>query len=120
MRGPLDVLRDTWESGTASDENVISYVMSTREKLSQMAEIVKENLTKAQLHQKTCIRQKGATSRVKFKRGDLVLVMLPTTSNKLLAQWQGPYQVVQRMGKVTYLIDMHACRIRKREKESFM
>ena len=31
-----------WESGTASDENVISYVMSTREKLSQMAEVVKE------------------------------------------------------------------------------
>ena len=53
VRGPLDVLRDTWESGTASDENVISYVMSTREKLSQMAEVVKENLTKAQLHQKT-------------------------------------------------------------------
>ena len=25
----------------------------------------------------------------------------------LLAQWQGPYQVVKRIGKVTYLIDMH-------------
>ena len=112
VRGPLDVLRDTWESGTASDENVISYVMSTREKLSQMAEIVKENLTKAQLHQKTWYDKRARLRE--FKRGDLVLVLLPTTSNKLLAQWQGPYQVVQRMGKVTYLIDMQDKKKRKR------
>ena len=112
VRGPLDVLRDTWESGTASDENVISYVMSTREKLSQMAEIVKENLTKAQLHQKTWYDKRARLRE--FKRGDLVLVLLPTTSNKLLAQWQGPYQVVQRMGKVTYLVEMQDKKKRKR------
>ena len=112
VRGPLDVLRDTWESGTASDENVISYVLSTREKLSQMAEVVKENLTKAQRYQKTWY-DKGARLR-EFITGDLVLVLLPTTSNKLLAQWQGPYQVLQRMGKVTYLIDMQDKKKRKR------
>ena len=42
------------------------------------------------------------------------MVLLPTTSNKLLAQWQGPYQVVQQMGKVTYLIDMQDKKKRKR------
>ena len=36
------------------------------------------------------------------------------TSNKLLAQWQGPYQVVQRIGKVTYWIDMQDEKKRKR------
>ena len=86
--------------------------MSTREKLSQMAEIVKENLTKAQLHQKTWYDKRARLRE--FKRGDLVLVLLPTTSNKLLAQWQRPYQVVQRMGKVTYLIDMQDKKKRKR------
>ena len=40
--------------------------------------------------------------------------MLPTSSNKLLAQWQGPYQVVEHMGKVTYLVDMHDRRKRRR------
>ena len=36
-----------------------------------------------------------------------MLVLLPTSTNKLLAQWQGPYQVVSRMGKLHYLLDMH-------------
>ena len=49
---------------------------------------------------------KGARSRV-FSSGDLVLVLLPTSSNKLLAQWQGPYQVKERKGDVNYLVDMH-------------
>ena len=49
-----------------------------------------------------------------FKIGDSVLVMLPTSPNKLLAQWQGPYQVVERMGKVTYLVNMHDRKKRRR------
>ena len=42
------------------------------------------------------------------------MILLPTSTSKLLAQWQGPYQVVKRMGKVTYLIDMHDRRKRRR------
>ena len=43
-----------------------------------------------------------------------MLVLLPTATNKLLAQWQGPYQVVKRLGKVSYLVDMHNKRNRRR------
>lgn len=32
-----------------------------------------------------------------------VLVLLPSSSNKLLAQWQGTCQVVKRCGKVPYV-----------------
>ena len=60
-----------------------------REKLSQMSELVRETLAKAQLYQKTWY-DKGVHLR-EFKMGDLVLVLLPTSSSKLLAQWQGPY-----------------------------
>ena len=42
------------------------------------------------------------------------MVLLPTATSKLLAQWQGPYQVVKRMGKVTYMVDMHDHRKRRR------
>ena len=35
-----------------------------------------------------------------------VLVLLPTSSNKLLAQWQGPYHVLRRLGKVNYKVYM--------------
>ena len=38
--------------------------------------------------------------------GEEVLVLLPTSSNKLLAQWQGPYRVLCRVGEVNYEIHM--------------
>ena len=56
---------------------------------------------------------KDARLRV-FKPGDEVLVLLPTSQEKLLAQWHGPYQIVKRNGRVTYLVDMHNKKKRKR------
>ena len=43
-----------------------------------------------------------------------MLVLLPSSTTKLAAQWQGPYQIERRVGKVTYLVDMHDKRKRKR------
>ena len=112
VRGPLDILRETWEGNESKDESVVSYVLSTRDKLKQMVDCVHENLTKQQDRQKRWYDTKARMRE--FKPGDLVLVLLPTSTNKLLAQWQGPYQVVTRMGKLTYLLDMHDRRKRQR------
>ena len=49
-----------------------------------------------------------------FQEGEQVLVLLPTSSNKLLAQWQGPYKIVKKVRKLNYQIDMHDKRKRKR------
>ena len=112
VRGPLDNMRETWEGNESQDESVVSCVLSTREKLKQMVDCVHENLTKQQDSQK---RWYDAKARMReFKPGDLVLVLLPTFTNKLLAQWQGPYQIVTRMGKPNYLLDMHDRRKRQR------
>ena len=43
-----------------------------------------------------------------------MLVLLPTSASKLLAQWQGPYPVLKRVGRVNYQVDMHDRRKRKR------
>ena len=32
-------------------------------------------------------------------------MLLPTESNKLLVQWQGPYEVTKRVAKNDYVID---------------
>ena len=42
-----------------------------------------------------------------------VLVLLPTSSNKLLAQWQGPNHVSCRVGEVDYEVYMPDKRKRK-------
>ncbi len=110
--GPLDILKESWEASKKSSESVISYVLSTQEKLKGMAELVQENLSKAQGKQK---RWYDRNARIReFEPGDPVLVLLPTSSSKLLAKWQGPYQVVWRTGKVNYQVDMHDHRKRRR------
>ena len=111
-RGLLDVMSESWQAQEKSKESVVSYVLSAREKLQEMAELVKNSMEKAKDNQKRWY-DKDARLRV-FKPGDEVLVLLPTSQEKLLAQWHGPYQIVKRNGRVTYLVDMHNKKKRKR------
>ena len=112
VRGPLDVLRESWVASSRSSESVVSMVLSVQDKMSQMTELVQRNLAKAQQRQKA-FYDRNARQR-EFQAGEQVIVLLPTSSNKLLAQWQGPYTVVRRIGKVNYRIDMHDKRKRHR------
>ena len=104
VRGPLDVVRETWEATTKRDPNVVSYVLAMREKLDKMTELVQENLSRAQSYQKTWYDR---TARVReFGVGDRVVVLLPTSTHKLRAQWQGPYTIVRKFGEANYVVDM--------------
>ena len=59
MRGPLVVLRETWEVDEKSSEIVVSYVLSVQEKLDKMTVLVEENLKEAQQTQKQWYDQKA-------------------------------------------------------------
>ena len=76
-----------------------------REKLAKMTELVQENLSNAQDIQKRWY-DRNARER-EFQPDDQVLILLPTTTNKLTAQWQGPYKVIKKVGKVDYHIRLH-------------
>ena len=69
-----------------------------------MAEVVRQNMAEGQKRQKEWY-DKEARLR-EFEVGDTVLVLLPTSTSKLLAKWQGPYQITKRMGLVNYQVDM--------------
>ena len=43
-------------------------------------------------------------------------MLLPTSTNKLLSQWHGPYEVTRVIGKVDYEIEMPE---RRRKKDIF-
>ena len=80
VRGPLDVLRESW------------------------VEMARENEARAKDQQKKWY-DGNARSR-KFNEGDeVLLVMLPTSASKLLAQLQGPYTVTRKVGEVSYEVD---------------
>ncbi|KAL7882906.1 hypothetical protein SRHO_G00005640 [Serrasalmus rhombeus] len=40
-----------------------------------------------------------------FQLGDRVLVLVPTTTCKFLATWQGPYTVREKVGPINYRLD---------------
>ena len=112
VRGPLDILRETWEASGKSSDSVVLYVLSIQDRLAKLQELVRTNLTNAQETQKIWY-DRHARHR-ELKPGDQVLVLLPTSTNKLLAEWQGPYAVVRKVGQVVYEINMHDRRCRKR------
>ena len=98
------MLKEVWEADKKSDESVVSHIVLVRERLEEMTELVEENVRAAQGQQKKWYDQ---TARQRELQPDEeVLVLLPTSSNKLLAQWQGPYRILRRVGKVNYEVVM--------------
>ena len=98
-------MKESWCREKRSNENVVSYILLMRERLEKMRQEAHTNMLGACTRQKTWY-DKGARER-SFQPGDQVLVLLPTSSSKLTAQWHGPYRVDKRMGKVNYRITMH-------------
>ena len=112
VRGPLDVLKETWESDSHSSESVVSYVLSVQERLAKMSALARENLQKAQKVQKRWYDKHAR--ECEFSVGENVLVLLPTSTHKLLAKWMGPYPVVRKVSPVSYEVDMFDHAKRKR------
>ena len=112
VRGPLDVLKETWEAKEKTDESVLSHLMLMRERLEKMSQLSQTNTRKAQQGQKTWYDKHARLRR--FEPGEKVLVLLPTDTSKFLAQWKGPYPVVKRVSDVLYEIDMIGTRKRHR------
>ena len=112
VRGPLYILKEEWEASKKVSVSVVSHVLHLRERLESMTELVQEHMSEAQQKQKSWYDR---TARMReLKPNDQVLVLLPTTHNKLLAKWQGPYEVVRRKEKVTYEVSMPGARNRKK------
>ena len=106
VRGPMQVLKELWTKENV-EENVktsYQYVVDLREKLETGIALAHENLSKAQDRYKRDYDKKAKWR--KFKVGDFVLVLLPTDSNKLLMQWQGPFRVEAIVGKNDYKINI--------------
>ena len=101
VRGPLDILKESWEASTKSTESVVSYVLAIQEKLADMSELAREKLDQIATGTKEVVRPQCEREEVPG-RGPCV----PSSTNKLLAKWQGPYPVKKVVSPVTYEVDM--------------
>ena len=46
VRGPLAVLKESWQATESQHVSIVSYILDTRKKLEQLSKLVQENLTK--------------------------------------------------------------------------
>ena len=76
--------------------------MDLRQKLHALGQISRKNLLQAQERQQR-LYNRGTQLR-QFAPGDEVLVLLPTSSSKLLAKWQGPFVVTRPFRDVDYVL----------------
>ena len=112
VRGPLDVLKESWETKHKVGDDVLTYVTEMREKLASMTELVQENLAKSQDRQKRWYDQKARSRSLEV--GQRALVLLPSSNKKLHAAWQGPYVIKRKIGDVNYEVEMHDKKKRQR------
>uniref|UniRef100_A0A8C5PW96 Gypsy retrotransposon integrase-like protein 1 n=1 Tax=Leptobrachium leishanense TaxID=445787 RepID=A0A8C5PW96_9ANUR len=101
-RGLLDLVKETWESESSPHKSLIEHISQMRERISKVMPLVQEHLQKAQEAQKR-VYNRSAKLR-QFQVGDRVAVLIPTVESRFLAKWQGPYEVVEKVGEVNYRV----------------
>ncbi|KAK3102478.1 hypothetical protein FSP39_011646 [Pinctada imbricata] len=106
VRGPMSVLREIWtnEEHEPDVKTTYQYVLDLKERLASTCEMAQKELKKSSARYKKYYDKKS--KRRIFVPNDKVLILLPTDKNKLLMQWKGPYNVVERKGVADYRIDM--------------
>ena len=112
IRGPLAILKEHWEEPENSQESVLCYLLETRERLNQCSKLARVNEREAKSKQKVYYDRKARERKLEV--GQKVLVLLPSNTSKLLAQWKGPFEITDKIGDVNY---MYKVRV-KRNKET--
>ena len=107
VRGPMSILKEVWTKEQADPDVKLTYqyVLELQDRLQETCEVAKQELSKDQGKQKKYYDVKSK-DRV-FNPGDKVLLLLPTEGNKLLMQWKGPFEVIERRNDHNNMIQMN-------------
>ena len=99
----MQILRELW-SVEETDEHAqltYQYLIDLRERLEKTCKLAQDNVRKLDIKQ----NDKRARSR-KFDVGDKVLLLLPSESNEVLLQWNGPYEFLEVVNMMNYKINV--------------
>ena len=112
VRGPLNILKEAWKAQEGEETPAVVHMMEMCEQIQMSDVVVKVAAESAQKRQKGYYDQ-HARKRV-LSPGHKVLVLLPSSANKLKLQWVGPYQVLRRLNDVHYEVETSG---RRKEKK---
>ena len=112
VRGPLDIIREQWEGTEDFPVSVAEYMNDLYQRMSDIAEIAAERDMISKERNKNFHDQNARTRDMDV--GDSVLLLAPQCHSKLEASYQGPYQILEKITPVTYLINVPG----RKEKDS--
>ena len=108
MRGLMAVVRDKWTNDITipapGNVSTLKYMQDLQRKIQTALNSAQDNVSTAQKRMKDHYDKK--TTERQLEPGDLVMVLLPTSSNKLLTTWGGPHKISRRLTNNNYEIDM--------------
>ena len=106
IRGPMQILRELW-SVEETDEHVrltYQYVIDLRERLEKTCKLAQDNVRKVDIKRNAFYDKR--TRSHEFDIGDIVLLLFPSESNKVLLLWNGPYEVLEVVNVMNYKINV--------------
>ena len=104
VKGPLDVLQESWLSSGCENVNVGEWLVAVKAKMAELSSIVSDRERAAKAKMKM---YHDRTAKAKnFEAGEMVLVRKPGIHSKMGASWAGPFQVERKISPVTYKIQV--------------
>ena len=100
----MTILKEIWSKEGTDKEvtHTYKYILDLRNRIEETCDLAHELLQSAQTRYKKHFDRKARMRSLKI--GEWALVLLPTDNNKLLMQWQGPYEVCEVVGVTDYRI----------------
>ncbi|KAJ1143845.1 hypothetical protein NDU88_010147 [Pleurodeles waltl] len=109
VRGPLSIVKEGLENAPKTPpQDVVSYMLALRNQMTRFWKEAQSNLEASQEVMKQWYDQKATL--VEFQPGDKVWVMEPVEPRALQDRWSGPFEIKERKGEATYLVDLQTPR----------
>ena len=104
FRGPMAILRELWTKDIPEGDvkTTYQYVVDLRNRIEETCRLAQESLAVSQGKAKKHFDAKARMRTLEV--GDQVLLLRPTSNNKLLLHWKGPFTVTDKTGPTDYRI----------------
>lgn len=102
IRGPLLALKQQWIVKETQPQSVVKFILDTQEKLKKTLELASKTEKISKVKMKTYYDKNSREDPLEI--GDEVLVLLPEESAGAMAQWHGPFTVLEKPTPLSYII----------------
>ena len=113
----LDIVSLTWLGEISAPVEEVPASEYIAELQSRLADSMREaNKRDLELKEggESAYNKRRRAKETSFKKGDSVLIHLPTRGKPLTGEWQGPYLVAERVGRQTYIVNTPDKRVKVR------